>query len=219
MSRSESRSCRGGGQRQILAAVLLAVLFGCESDDGLPVSPTGGSTTTYAPSSIIGQTVIFTIRERFTDCTASPGTVIRYFFESPSRIRGVRPDGVFDAPSRSWRYSQTGRRTGVINITWINGSRSEIDLTFTSETRGTFEQMDHAEPGGRYCGSAPALPRRLLDRVRRAAGHGIASDGMDDHGQLQRRQRDPLPVLPQRERPNTPHVAFNQSGLRRAGIR
>ena len=61
--------------RQLLLAAALACLA-CDSGGGGPTAPTGTSTTSYAPNSIIGRMVVFTIRTAFWegDC---PRRVVR----------------------------------------------------------------------------------------------------------------------------------------------
>ena len=144
----------------VLVGALGAAAAGCEGEGGGPTSPTGSgsSETTLAPASILDRTVIFTIRERYTPCVASPGTTIRYFFQDANTIRGVRDtQDVFDEPTTSWNYRRTGSRSGEININWANGTRSEIELSFSSETRGTYEQQDFPAPGRNPCPNSSHL--------------------------------------------------------------
>ena len=123
----------------LLAGVCLAGATAC--DDGGPTSPTP-TETMIAPASVIGRTVAITIGETHTRCTAPPGTVIHYYFEDADTLRGVRADGIFDYPTKAWSYTRTGARSAQIEITWANDGRSEIELVFSADDRGTFEQRD-----------------------------------------------------------------------------
>ena len=141
----------------LLAGVCLAGATAC--DDGGPTSPTP-TETMIAPASIIGRTVAITIGETHTRCTAPPGTVIHYYFEDADTLRGVRADGIFDYPTKAWSYTRTGARSAQIEITWANDGRSEIELVFSADDRGTFEQRDFAAPGEIYCGDVTTLHYR-----------------------------------------------------------
>ena len=102
--------------RQLLIGVCLGSAAAC--GDGGPTRPTPTPTETMiAPESIVGLTVVVTIRQAHTRCPAPPGTVIRYHFEDADTVRGVRPDGIFDYPTMDWSYTRTGARTAQIEIT------------------------------------------------------------------------------------------------------
>ena len=141
----------------LLAGVCLAVATGC--DDGGPTSPTP-TETMIAPASLIGRTVTATIRQTHTRCTAPPGSVVRYYFEDPTTLRGVRADGLFESPTSDWSYTRTGARSARVEITWVNEGRSTIELAFSADDRGTFEQRDFAPPGETYCGDVTQLHYR-----------------------------------------------------------
>ena len=143
--------------RLLLAGVFLGGATGC--DDGGPTRPTP-TEMMIAPASIIGRTVTVTIRETRTRCTAPPGTVIHYYFEDADTLRGVRANGIFDDPTQDWSYTRTGARSAEIRITWENDGRSEIELAFSADDRGTFEQRDIAAPGEIYCGDVTQLHYR-----------------------------------------------------------
>ena len=128
-------------------------------DDGGPTRPTPVETM-VAPESILGRTVTATINETHTRCTAPPGSVIRYHFEDEGRARAVRTDGLFDDGATDWSYVRTGARSAEIQITWANGGRSEIELAFSVDDRGTFEQWDTAASGELYCGDVTRLHYR-----------------------------------------------------------
>ena len=144
--------------RLLLTGVCLAGAMGC-GDNGAPTSPTP-TQTMIAPESIVGQTLAVTVRQTHTRCTAPPGSVIRYYFEDADTLRGVRADGLFDYPTKSWSYARTGARSGETEITWGNDGRSEIELSFSANDRGTFEQRDFAPPAEIYCGDVTRLHYR-----------------------------------------------------------
>ena len=136
------------------AAFLCCVLttLSCDGSPTGPTGPSGTNETTIAPTSIIGKLVVFTIRDRYTQCVAPPGTTIQYYFESRDTIRGVRDNAaVFDYPTISWSYRRTGSRSGEIDISWANGSSSEIEVEFSSASSGRFEQRDSAPPNPPPC--------------------------------------------------------------------
>ena len=141
----------------LLAGVCLGGATAC--DDGGPTRPTPVETM-IAPESIVGRTATVTIRETHTRCTAPPGSVIHYHFEDADALRAVRADGLFDSPVRDWSYTRTGARSAEIEITWEHDGRSEIELAFTADDRGTFEQQDFATPGEIYCGDVTRLHYR-----------------------------------------------------------
>ena len=143
----------------LLIGVCLAGATAC--GDGGPTRPTPTPTERMvAPDSIIGRTLAVTIRQAHTRCTAPPGTVIHYYFEDADTLRGVRPDGIFDDPTMDWSYTRTGARSARIEITWEHDGRSEIELAFSLEERGTFEQRDFAPAGEVYCGDVTTLHYR-----------------------------------------------------------
>lgn len=139
----------------LLAGACLGGATGC-GGDGAPTSPTPAETM-IAPASIVGHTLAATIRQTHTRCTAPPGSIIRYYFEDADTLRGVRADGLFDHPTGDWSYTRTGARSGEIEIAWENDGRSEIDLTFSADDRGTFEQRDFAPAAEVYCGDVTRL--------------------------------------------------------------
>ena len=144
--------------RLLLAGVCLVGATGC-GDGGTPASPTP-TEPMIAPASIVGRTLAATIRQTHTRCTAPPGSVIHYYFEDADTLRGVRADGLFDYPTKAWSYARTGARSGEIEVTWENDGRSEIELMFSADDRGTFEQRDFAPPGETYCGDVAQLHYR-----------------------------------------------------------
>lgn len=141
----------------LLAGVCLGSATAC--DDGGPTRPTPVETM-IAPESIIGRTATVTIRETRTRCTAPPGTVIHYHFADAETLRAIRTDGLFDGPARDWSYTRTGARAAEIEITWERDGRSEVELAYTAEDRGTFEQRDFATPDEVYCGDVTRLDYR-----------------------------------------------------------
>ena len=143
--------------RFLLACACLGGASAC--DDGGPASPTPVETM-IAPANIVGRTVAGTIRETLTRCTAPPGSVIHYHFEDADTLRAVRTDGLFDGPASEWSYTRTGTRSAEIEITWENNGRSEIELAFSADDRGTFEQRDFAASGEIYCGDVTQLHYR-----------------------------------------------------------
>ena len=143
--------------RLLLVGVWLGGATAC--DDAGPTRPTPIETM-IAPASIVGRTVTVTIRETHTRCTAPPGSVIRYHFEDAGTLRAVRADGFFDDPASDWSYTRTGARSAEIEIAWENDRRSEIELAFSADDRGTFEQRDFAAPGDKYCGDVTQLHYR-----------------------------------------------------------
>ena len=140
--------------KSLLAGVCLAVTTSC--DDGGPTRPTP-TERMIAPASIVGRTVTATIGQTHTRCTAPPGSVIHYYFEDANTVRGVRADGLFESPTSDWSYTRTDARSARIEITWVNEGRSEIELAFAADDRGTFEQRDFATPGETYCGDVTEL--------------------------------------------------------------
>ena len=140
--------------------LLLACLCSVACGDGPVTTPTAPTETMIAPASIIDRTVVATIRQTDTRCTALPGTVIRYHFEDADTLRVTRDDGLFADTTMTWTYTRTGPRSAEIEITLQDEGRSEIDLEFTAEDRGTFDQRDFAAAGEIYCGDVTTLDYR-----------------------------------------------------------
>ena len=146
----------GRAARLLLVGACLGSAAAC--GDGSPTRPTPMPTETMiAPESIVGRTVAVTIRQAHTRRTAPPGRFIRYHFEDADTVRGVRSDGIFDYPTMDWSYTRTGARSAEIEITWANDGRSEIELAFSADDRGSFEQRDFAPAGEVYCGDVTTL--------------------------------------------------------------
>ena len=143
--------------RLLVAGACLGSATAC--DDGGPTGPTPVEPveTMTAPASIVGRTVTGTIRETLTRCTAPPGSIIRYHFEDADTLQTVRADGLFDGLASEWLYTRTGARSAEIEIAWENNGRSEIELAFSADDRGTFEQLDFAASGEIYCGDVTQL--------------------------------------------------------------
>ena len=129
-----------------LVAVVFA-LVACEEAANLP--DVGGSTTVEAPTSIVGRQLVETITDRFNQCVAPVGTVIRYWFVDENTIRGVRDDRSFDYPTRSWSYELTGQQEGRITLNYTNGTGSVLELMFLTPNSGTLEFSD----SGGFCNS------------------------------------------------------------------
>ena len=143
--------------RLLLVGACLAGATAC--DDGGPTTPTAVETT-IAPASIVGRTVVGTIRDALTRCTAPPGSVIHYHFEDADTLRAVRADGLFEGLGSEWSYARTGARSAEIEVAWDSGGRSEIELAFSASDRGTFQQRDLAASGEMYCGDVMELHYR-----------------------------------------------------------
>ena len=152
--------------RLLLAGACFGGAVSC--DDAGPTRPTPVETR-VAPESLLGRTVTATINETHTRCTAPPGSVIHYHFEDADRARAVRTDGLFEDAATAWSYTRTGARSAEVEITWENSGRSEIELAFSAEDRGTFEQWDTAAAGEIYCGDVTRLHYRGDFAVRLGA--------------------------------------------------
>ena len=125
---------------------------GCEAVTDLP--RTGDDQTVRAPTSIIGRVIVETVTERFNECVAPVGTIVRSWFVDASTIRVVRDDGSFDSPTSSWSYQQTGNTQGRITLNYLNGTTTTLSLTFVTSNSGTLEFSDTGpgagcEPRGR----------------------------------------------------------------------
>ena len=122
--------------------VALAMIFaGCEAATDLP--RTGDDQTVRAPTSIIGRMFVATVTERFNECVAPVGTIVRYWFVDASTIRAVRDDGTFDFPTSSWSYQQTGNTQGRITLNFPTGLITTLSLTFETSTSGTLEFLEN----------------------------------------------------------------------------
>ena len=118
--------------------VALAMIFaGCEAVTDLP--RTGDDQTVRAPTSIIGRMIVVTITERFKECVAPVGAIVRYWFVDASTIRSVRDDGTRDVVTSSWSYQQTGNTQGRITLNYQNGVITTLSLTFETTNSGTLE--------------------------------------------------------------------------------
>ena len=132
--------------RALVALVAMAMTFaGCEAVTDLP--RTGDDQTVRAPTSIIGRMIVETITERFNECVAPVGTIVRSWFVDASTIRVVRDDGTFDFPTSSWSYQQTGNTQGRITLNFPNGTTSVLSLTFETSNSGTIEFLETGTGG------------------------------------------------------------------------
>ena len=122
--------------RILMSFVILSLLSACggSGDDG-----GGDSTSTPAPDSIIGYTLVETIQETNVLSSTStsqflqPGDTLTYRFIDSTTIQG---EGFHVVPTLSWSYSASGNRA-VVNLNYEAGVAEE-ELTFTSELGGTF---------------------------------------------------------------------------------
>lgn len=124
------------------ALILMAVVLigGCGGDEEEEI-PDRGDSGSGAPESIIGFQFVGTVTENHDNDAVVDvlpvGEKQTLSFIDRHTIRGENTGG-FDLPTESWSYERTGSHRGRIVLSWTNGARDVIDLTFTSESGGRY---------------------------------------------------------------------------------
>ena len=131
-----NRTFRMATKRTIIAGVLIlmAVLFigGCGGDEEGDNSGDSGS---GAPESIIGWKMVqYVDRNDGQPTTIGVGRTVTYSFIDEHTILG---EGLDTVPTTSWSYTSSGS-SATLNLNYEGGTEVH-ELTFTSETQGTYE--------------------------------------------------------------------------------
>lgn len=139
-----------------LVAASAVLLGGC--------SKVAGTTEVIIPDDLTGWALTTRVSESLNRCSSLPGIEARFYFIDKTTIRGVRSDGTFDYPTRSWSYTRTGEKSVRVRLDWTTGGTDVFDLTFTSGSTGRFESKGYAA-GSLPCGFTHVRGSYRLDRI------------------------------------------------------
>ena len=136
-----------------LALTLLTACGGGDDGDEFDIDdiPSSGGSGVPVPASIIGYKLVQHVeRNDGKPTTISPGRTVTYQFIDAHTIRG---EGLHTLPTESWSYTRQGDSAAVVYLDYGHGFSDE-ELTFTSETGGTYESFSQLNTGtsGRHAG-------------------------------------------------------------------
>ena len=133
--------------RSAVVVILALTLVGCgggEDETDPPYIPSSGGSGVPVPASIIGYKLVqYVERNDGKSLTIKPGDTITYSFIDAHTILG---EGLNTLPTTSWSYTRTGENSATVELNYTQGFSTD-ELTFTSETEGTYESNAQAISG------------------------------------------------------------------------